>query len=151
MRARRSERRRRRHPVGVDAALPEFLDELLDVAPWRPRPRDAWRRGRHADTTFEITVTVLGQLANPTRIRDISRDVDRLTWVRESMVDRGIDQPLILVVDHAGRVTLRDGHHRYLGAVALGWVSLPARLEVSERIRSHGIPVHEVLAGLMNG
>lgn len=131
-------------------AQPEFLDEYLDVADWQPRrPRDAWRRGKFAEQSFLLSLSVLQVLANDRRTAQISMDVERLAWIEQSLKERGVDQPLVLVVDRAGRLGLKDGHHRVLIASRLGWSSLPVRLERSDRLRSHGVPAHDVLGDLL--
>lgn len=135
-----------------EQALPEFLDDTDRVAPWRPSvppPRDAWRNGRYRAETFELRTTTVARLVNPRRLDMIVKDEERLSQIGGQMADRGLDEVLVLVVDLAGRVGLQDGHHRFLCAYRLGWERLPCRLKVSDRLRSHGLPVHEVLAEML--
>lgn len=127
----------------------EFEDFPLRNAPFRRRPRDAWRNGRYAVESFEISVEIIERLANPARLFEIARDVDRLGLIELSLADRGQDEVLILVVDNLGKIALKDGHHRLLCAKELKWERMACRMVVADRIRSHGIPVHEVLRAII--
>lgn len=132
--------------------LPEFCDEYLIVQDWMPpRPRDAWRNGRWAGEVFPVPLATLQQLVNPHRVADIQREVEWLAQLTVELDERGVDEPLVLVVDRLGKLGLKDGHHRVVCAGRLGWERLPCRLIRSDRIRSHGVPVHDVLGSVLVG
>lgn len=128
----------------------EFL-EVTWVRDWSPTPRDAWKRGCYGELAVEVPLTILFGLASSSRLQEIRRDSPRLERIRGQLAERGVDEPLTVVVDSLGHLALGDGHHRLLCAAGLGWGCLPVRVVTAERIRSHGVEIAEVLTDLLCG
>lgn len=131
----------------------EFLDENHFRQDWTilaPDERNGWRDGRWADRVVEVDIGIVRSLANPARLAEIQSNTEHLHEVREALRTRGFDEPVTLVVDAVGKIALKDGHHRLLCSLDLGLTIIPARIIRSDRIRSHGLLVIDVIHGLLH-
>lgn len=130
----------------------EFLD--TEWYGWGQVPegdRDAWKQGRWAATTVEIHLHLVRQLGQPNRLTEIAlTDAELIDEITQSVLERGFDHPMIVVVDKHGRMLLRDGHHRLIAATRLGIAKVPVRFEQGERIKSPtAVPVATMLPTLL--
>lgn len=61
--------------------------------------------------------------------------------IAADIVEHGIQEPLLIAVDRDG-VCLHDGHHRIVAGVT---ERFPVKLERSERIRKHKVPMNDLV------
>jgi hypothetical protein len=87
-------------------------------------------------------------IAKPARLYEIRRDSEWLMMIEKSMQEEGVLQPLWVVTDDRGKITLWDGHHRLLCAAKIGMDLLPVEFKVGNRIRGWGRELHVVAAEL---
>lgn len=134
---------------------PDWWGKPLPPIPWvlelPPEPKSwpqPWRDNPRNDDAFLVRREVLLVFAQGERLSEISRNLERLAWIQESMDIDGIKEPLELVIDSYGIIVLRDGHHRLLCAGELGMEELPIILTASERSRT-GPHVSTVLRRLI--
>lgn len=80
-------------------------------------------------------------IADPEAHRIARFERDRVAEAAASIEEIGVQVPLIIVIDNDG-VCLRDGHHRVVSGVREYY---PVKLEHSERIRKHKLPISELI------
>lgn len=130
----------------MDAAATEFLDELLRIAPFKPKlVTEPWEH--MADECVVIPVALVREISQPNRLVRIAND--DLTDLVQSLRDEGLRDPLQLLVDDRGRLCLQNGHHRLLAAEFLGRDSLPVRIESATSLRVDSYPAKDVLFKLL--
>lgn len=96
-----------------------------------------------------VPTNTLIKIANQERIRKILLEEDRLKEVMDEIREGKTRTPLVVVVDPAGKIALKDGHHRVLAAKKLKFKTMPIKVVQSKRIVSHGVHINEVLAELL--
>lgn len=125
----------------------EFLDHewYYRAPPGRQLP-EPWRYHPVAPHCFEFDRSLIGLLAQPVRLRTISRDTERLGTLRSELLRDGLRTPLEAVADGNGHVVLRDGHHRLLASDGIpAFRAMPVFFSPSAGIR---VPSHPI-AGLL--
>ncbi len=131
----------------------EFLDHewyaegapvVVPQDPWRTNP--LW-----AGQTVEMSREILKKMVNKEQMQRIQlRDMAKVHEVAASISEVGLERPLTLVVDRAGWIVLKDGHHRLLATEGMGgYESLPCTLKYSEKIRVASANLSEVLFDLL--
>lgn len=119
----------------------EFLDTEW-LRPWpdlpaptpEPHTRDPWRN-RHLDVLL-VPRHIVETIVQPDWMRNIEiNEMDKVAELHASIAEFGLQEPLIVAYDDAGKITLRHGHHRTMAT--RGWPHfdwLPVRLVKSDRI-----------------
>ena len=123
---RRRQKRAEQQIIEKVASLPE---------PWRDRP----------DLSL-MPVEVLFQIADKKRLSQIFRmEQPLMGFIQEDILENGITGFGEIVLDEAGRVVLRDGHHRLLICERCGIKWLPVVFSSSPRIRMEAMPFVDFL------
>lgn len=117
-----------------------------------PAPRvDPWKQDGRYSQCVELPVDTLRLIAKRDRLMDLRRNQQpRLERLEHDIDLNGLREPLIVIVDEAGRVALKDGHSRLTVCPGLGYTKLPVRYRKSNRLRSHGRSARDVLVSLID-
>lgn len=113
----------------------EFLDhEWFHPGPAEPDPfPQPWLDHPESSRCFLFPRALLLEMAQGPRLALVSREVDYLAGLRSSLSTVGLREPLELVIDRAGRIVVREGHHRLLATESLAeFDRLPAYFTQSE-------------------
>lgn len=125
--------------------MDEFLDSEWyvpwDAPPPHPHERDPWR-DRTWPNLFLLPRGMIEVLAQHDRMVEIERyDQLRIQDVAESIERTGLQEPLRILVDYKGAISLKDGHHRVVATRRWAHFSyLPVRLEVVEALKVNRPP-----------
>lgn len=128
----------------MDTCFAEFEDgQWYDPWPDPPAPSpeahtlDPWR-GRFTDVLL-IPRHIVESVVQPDWMRNIEvNEMGKVFALQASIAEVGLQEPLIVAYDDAGKIALRHGHHRTMAT--RGWSHfdwLPVRLQKSERITVH--------------
>lgn len=115
----------------------ERVEEALAVLP------EPWRE---KNDIFVLPVEVLLQITDKNRVGQIYRTEKVYTdMIEEDVLVNGITGFGEVVLDEAGRVVLRDGHHRLMICERRGIKWMPVIFTFSPRIRMEAMPFVEFL------
>lgn len=121
----------------------EFLDHEW-YSSFEPVP-EPWREHRWAARSFLFTRSFLLDLAQPERLQQVRADTEHIAALRHDLSVNGLRRPLEVVIDRAGRVVLRDGHHRLVASAGLpGFTTFPVVFTESDHVRVTARPFIEV-------
>lgn len=129
-----------------------YRDQVVVEVPEDPWTADPWRGQTKFGPMFLVPRDLLHSIAQTERVSwCMDHDHDQLMLVQKDIAERGIEEPLELVIDASGRLILRDGHHRLM---ATGWHPhfnlLPCYFTHSDRIRASGAqPIGLLLTDLL--
>lgn len=136
----------------VPESFSEYEDsEWYQAWPDPPVPGhqlDPWR------ATYSVTLIqrdLVERMAKGERLAEIERfDVDRINAIAASIAEEGLREPLLVLVTDAGRIGLKEGHHRLVATRRWEHFSLlPVIIKRGELKNHRPIRVAEVLLELL--
>ncbi len=117
---------------------PEFLDELLNIQPWKP------------STIIYLPMNFIKKTLDIDYINKIERE--DAAWIDELQRDiakNGVRYPGILTISTM-KMKLQDGNHRFIVCERLGFQSFPVRTEYTDgHIRSGGLLIQDIIEGYL--
>lgn len=114
--------------------------------PSTPAPAPGWTRNIDA-VLVSIDVALL--VAKPDDLARAYRDHPRVAKIARQIEERGQDTAIEILVDAAGRCSLREGHHRLVATTTLGRTEIAAQfIEVPQRTPGYARRADQVLSAL---
>jgi hypothetical protein len=122
----------------------EFLDHEWHTTGQvieRPKPwtTDPWRETIREPVEM-IPLSLLWRIAQPARIQFcVTSDATRTDEIRADILEHGLKDPFVLVIDPFGVIVLQDGHHRLVGLSGIEHFDfVPTIVWRSDRIKAEG-------------
>lgn len=121
----------------------EFM-QFPRVVDWRPKAAPGY-----GPNVRMLPIGFLRDLIKPSLYSNIRRlEADYIGELCADIEKRGMQDPLLIVLDEQGRVCLQDGHHRVVCADMLALEELPVEIGSSAGVAKHNLP-QKVLVDLL--